>query len=247
MKFIVYYTDNVNYEETIHAKNGRDAAIKFLKNIPRDDDCQICVEAKEFGSRNEDGIFNTLDLLPEVAVSNRRPIQTILDKNILHGFDVLLFEEIIQRHPYWLEYANPNKEEDYIVEIHIPCPIKGNPPMHISFGEGELSPIVGFGFAWYDWYNLRKFFGVSWEEWTSDDSILVADAVDEFVENITSEKLFIAEWKTMFGLSRKYNLIDSNTYEKLKEEDKIIRSISWLGSYNFNYNGEWAIPHSNQA
>ncbi|MGB5529380.1 MAG: hypothetical protein WBQ32_05370, partial [Ignavibacteriaceae bacterium] len=145
MKFIVYYSDNLNFVETIHAKDAKDAAIKFLIRIPRNDDSQICVEAKKISNRFEDAIFNTLDLLPEVAKLKRKPVRAILDKNILHGFDVVLFEEIIDRHPEWLDYTKLHTKEDYIVAILLPCPIKGNPSIDIYLGEGELSPVVGFG------------------------------------------------------------------------------------------------------
>jgi hypothetical protein len=187
VKYFVNYSDNLNFVETIHARDAREAAINFLIKIPRDDDSQICVEANKFNNRVEDEIFNTLDLLPEVAILKRKPVRAILDKNILHGFDVVLFEEIIERHPEWLEYAKPHNEENYIVEIHIPCPIKENPSIDIYLGKGELSPTVGFGSAWYDSYDLRSISGVSYQKWWDyENPSLFADAVDK---NITSEQL----------------------------------------------------------
>jgi len=238
VKFIVYYSDNMNFAETIHSKNARDAAIKFLMKFPRDDVSQIGVEGKLFSNRDEDEIFDTLDLLHEVKIMRSKPIRTVLDKNILKGFDILLFEEIIQRHPEWLKYAKPHKEENYIVEIQILCPIKKNPSINISFGEGELSPVVGFGPAWYDSYYLRNMSGVSWQEWWGHENpSIFADAIDEFVARITSEEEIAAVWKSSF-LSNKSGLIDSVNYKSLKENDKIIRSVSWLGTYNFNYTDE---------
>ncbi len=245
MKFLVYYIDSADYAKTIHAKDSKDAAIKFLQNIPRTYDCQIYVEAKEFRNRDEDGIFNTLNLLSEVAKSKRKPIRAILDKNILHGFDVVLFEEFIERHPEWLEYAKPNKEENYIVEIHIPCPIKGNPSIDIYLEGNETSPVVGFGPIWYDSYCLKSISGVSWQEWWDNEN-LFADAVDEFVENITSEQLIASAWKAGFK-SHKSGLIDPETYSNLMKNNKIISSCSWQGNYNFNYDGEWTNSYSNQV
>jgi len=110
--------------------------------------------------------------------------------------------------------------------------IYGNPSINIYLGEGELSPVVEFGAAWYDSYYLRSISGVSGEEWWSyENPSIFADAIDEFVRRITSEEFIVARWKTRFG--SKLNLIDIEEYKHLKEKNKIIGSSSWIGTYNF--------------
>jgi len=231
MEFIVYYIYD-DKEATIHARSAKDAAIKFIIKYPRDDDSQIRVEVKKSWTQDDDSIFNTLDLFPEVAISRNNPIQTILEKNILEDFEIPIFEEVIERHPGWLNYSRSNKEGD-IIEIIIPCSIKENPPIVIWFEGGEISPCVSYSKFRYDSYNLNSISGASMKEfWGNNNHLLVADAIDEIVQRITSEELIATIWKTTFG-SSDLKLIDCDRYRSLKEQNKIIRSFSWLGTYNF--------------
>ena len=188
MEFIVYYIYD-DKEATIHARSAKDAAIKFIIKYPRDDDSQIRVEVKKSWTQDDDSIFNTLDLLPEVEIYKSSPIQNILEKIILDDFVMLSFEELIERHPDWLKYTTIDEELNSI-KISIPHPIKENSPITIEY-EGcdsiESSPCVAGGF---DPYDLRRFSGASWGEfWGDEHHVFVADAIDEFVRRITSEEI----------------------------------------------------------
>ncbi len=239
MRFFVYYSDGIHLIETIHAKNAKAAAIKLLQKIPRDDDCNICVEAKEFSNKIHDRVFHLSDLLPEIKKLEKDPLKTILDKIDLTSFDVNLVEEIILRHPDWINYIKANEKEDYIVEIHIPCPTNGNPSIDIIIGEGD-SPVIGFGPGWIDSYGLSHIAGISWIDW--DNPTLYSDAIEIFVEEIVAEHMITAEISA--GIFKKYSkrlLIECDQYEKLASRGKIIRSISWFGKFNYNYDCEWTI------
>lgn len=215
---------------TIYARNAKDAALKFLMKYPQDTETQICVEAKKFRNRNEDAVFNTFDLLPEVAITRNNPIQTILGMNIYEDFVIPIFEEVIERHPDWLKYSKVN--EDHAVEIIIPCPTNKYFPIRIRFYGGEAIVFVEFGPMYYDAYYLRHISGASSEEiWGDENHIPVADAIDEFVRRITSEEFIVARWKTIFGST--IELVDIEKYKRLKERNKIIGSTSWKGTYNF--------------
>ena len=69
--------------------------------------------------------------------------------------------------------------------------------------------------------------------------------MDEIVKKIMDEQLISAEWKTdkrkFFSNKTKWEtgIINRETLEKIKVRYEIIRSVSWKGSYNCNYNGQW--------
>jgi hypothetical protein len=168
----------------------------------------------------------------------------VINKSKLAEEDYYLLEEIIKRHPNWLDHAENHPGSESTFNIKIPCPTIGNPPICIDrLGDGAN---IIFGPLFIDWYDLRKFVGASFTDWFDYDDTLCVDALDILIEEITSERIIIAQWKTKL-MGKKWGRLNPEEYKSLFEVDKILISISWLGKYNYNYNGEWSEPYvSNQ-
>jgi hypothetical protein len=81
----------------------------------------------------------------------------MLDKAKLEREDYYLLEEILKRHPDWLQHTSSHPESDANFNITIPCPINDNPPICVdNFGEGLY---VYFKPPHLDFYSLRKVVG----------------------------------------------------------------------------------------
>jgi hypothetical protein len=161
----------------------------------------------------------------------------MIDKLNLDWEDYYLLEEILKRHPEWLEYTENHPDSDKTFNITIPCPTKGNPPICINnFGDG---PIVEFGPPHFDFYNLSRITPITSSHWSDNYNTQCVDAIDVVVDEIITEELIAAYRKGFLGPCGFLNLEEFKHYF---EVDKIIKSVSWLGTYNHNYNGEWADP-----
>ena len=161
----------------------------------------------------------------------------MIDKLKLDWEDYYLLEEILKRHPEWLEYTENDPDVKTSFIIIVPCPTEGNPPICIdNFGAG---PNVFYGPACFDGYRLGRISTTISSHWLDKFNIHCVDAIDVVVNEITSEELIAAHWK---GLVGKSGYLDPEGYKDLLENDKIITSVSWLGTYNHNYNGEWSNP-----
>lgn len=162
----------------------------------------------------------------------------MFDKSKLEEDDFYLLEEILKRHPEWLAYTDNHPDSDKTFNITIPCPTKGNPPICIdNFGSG---PNVIFGPPHFDYYSLRKIAEVSWHNWKYAEPNLYVDAIDIVVDEIISEELIAAYRKGFLGPC---GFLNPEKFKHYLDLDKIILSVSWLGTYNHNYNGEWADPY----
>lgn len=163
----------------------------------------------------------------------------MINKSKLEKKDFNLLEEILNRHPEWLEYTENHPGSESTFNITIPCPTTGNPPICIDrLGDGAN---VIYGPLFVDSYDLRKFVGASLGDWFEKDNNLYVDAIDILVDEITSERIIIAQWKVRLW-GRKWGRINPNEYKSLFQMEKILISFSWLGKFNFNYNGEWSEP-----
>ena len=73
-------------------------------------------------------------------------------------------------------------------------------------------------------------------------NIQCVDAIDIVVDEIMAEEIIPAQWKGgLFG--GKWGYVDPEKYGDLLKKEQIIISVSWLGNYNHNYNGEWSNPY----
>jgi len=154
----------------------------------------------------------------------------MVDKSKLSDYARELFELIINRHPDWMEFAKYVKYQAMYYwekssvegfEINIPCPTKGNPPLIIEFYSPDDYTIV-FGPTYIDQYDM--------ELTHSPTALEIADKIDTVVEEIYSEQLISAEWKSFLRCSY---FIDRDKYEHKLKEGKIIESVSWKGTYNY--------------
>jgi hypothetical protein len=154
----------------------------------------------------------------------------MIDKSKLTEEDFILLEEILKRHPEWLEYTENHPNLNTTFEISIPCPTSGNPSIYIdNFGDGVN---IYFGPTSYDFYCFPQYLGMSWGDWKNADPSLYAEALDIVIEEIISEELIAACWKRFLG---QCDFIDIEKYKDLLERGKIKTSVSWLGTHNHNY------------
>jgi len=161
----------------------------------------------------------------------------MIDKLTLNWKDYYLLEEILKRHPDWVEYTENHPDTNTTFNITIPCPTDGNPPICIdNFGDG---PNVFFGPAHFDVYQLNKIVQITWFHWFNKYNIQCVDAIDIVVEEIISEELIAAYLKGFLGPC---GFLSLEKYKYYLEKDEIITSVSWLGTYNHNYNGQWSDP-----
>lgn len=167
----------------------------------------------------------------------------MIEKNKLDDYALLLFEEIVQRHPDWSKFAeNGNPDFDNGFTISIDSPVEDNPPLEIMCGSDPEALVIGYGCNYLDNYDFPRFKNPAMFYPNIDE---VADTIDELVKIIMDEQLISAEWKTdkrkLFSNKTKWErgLINRETFEKIKARYEIIRSVSWKGSFNFNYNGHW--------
>lgn len=169
----------------------------------------------------------------------------MIDRSKLVEEDLLLLEEILRRHPDWLDFSRHHPESDSYFEILIPCPVEGNPPILINnFGEG---PYIHFGPPHFDFYSLKGLVRVPYRIWRKGNPSLFADAIDKAVERIISEEFIAADWKSYWGIlfffSTPFGYLTPDRFSKLLKKGKINISVSWKGTYNHSYNGEWSNPY----
>ena len=160
----------------------------------------------------------------------------MVDKSKLSSYAKELFDLIVSRHPDWLEIAENVKyqadplyswdepsEEGF--EINIQCPTEGNPPLNIMFLYPEEDGfMILFG---------PTFIGMSGMKLTRHATALeIADKIDTVVEEIYSEQLISAKWKSFLHGA---GFIGIDKYKNKLKKGKIIESVSWKGTYNYNY------------
>lgn len=163
----------------------------------------------------------------------------MIDKSSLNWEGYFLLEEILSRHSDWIKYVENHPESKSLFNITIPCPTSGNPPICIdNLGDG---PNVFFGPPHFDVYALSRIVPITWFKWFNKYNMQCADAIDIVVEKIMSEELIATYRKGVLGSC---GFLNSEEFKNYLELDKIIKSVSWLGTYNHNYNGEWADPYA---
>jgi hypothetical protein len=161
----------------------------------------------------------------------------MIDKSNLDWENYYLLEEILNRHSEWLEYAENHPDSNKTFNITIPCPTEGNPPICINnFGDG---PIVEFGPPHFDFYSLSRISPITSSHWSDKFNTQCVDAIEIVIKDIISEDLIATCWSGIIGGC---GLLDLERYNNYLERKKNIVSVSWLGTYNYNYNGEWADP-----
>jgi hypothetical protein len=158
----------------------------------------------------------------------------MIDKSKLSSYAKEVFELMISRHPGWLEIAKNVKyqadplyswdepsEEGF--EINIQCPTAGNPPLNIMFLNPEEDDfIIFFGPAYIGMHGMKL---------TRHSTALeIANKIDTVVEEIYSEKLISAEWKSFILCG---GFIGIDRYKNKLRKGKIIKSVSWKGTYNY--------------
>lgn len=162
----------------------------------------------------------------------------MVDKSKLSDYAKELFELIVSRHPDWVEIAkNVKYQADPIYswdepseegfEINIQCPTEGNPPLNIMFLNPEEDDfIITFGPAFIGMHGMKL---------TRHSTALeIADKIDTVVEEIYSEQLISANWKSFVFC---FGLIDINEYKNKLKKGKITESVSWKGTYNYKREG----------
>lgn len=248
----VYYSDDeyVDKAITLIAKDPEIAAKRYFAIYPREYNSQLIVIQKSLFKKAEI-VFSLNQLFPDKTFSDFEPeihsskkefeYCVRFDKSKLEKEDLKLLEEILKRHPDWLQYTSNHPESDAHFNIEIPCPIDDNLSIWINnCGEG---PYVYFGPDHFDFYSLRSMVGASWGtwmgKWKHSEFSLHVDAIDTVVEKIMKEELIAMTWKGRIKASGFVNPIEFNRY---LEKGKVLVSVSWLGTYNNNYNGEWADP-----
>jgi len=169
----------------------------------------------------------------------------MIDKKKLTEYDLELFEEIIRRHPEWLKFAH-QYYEDYIdldvLDFRIPCPFKINPNIIIEiYGLGDAPKI------WLAWgeasiQDYWTIFGISTKEKIDVTPQLSADFIEKMVGGIMTEKYIATRYRTPIWIPNNV-LLDLEKFKSLKK-NRILNSISWLGTYNYNYDGAYGNSYS---